>query len=61
MGDTPIMMLKNDEESIVLGEQNSFGDIFTYTIFKKEKVAVWYKTYKMMDVPYGMLSMGYCY
>ncbi len=60
-GDAPLIMLKNDAESIVLVEQNSFGDMFTYTIFKQDKVAVWHKAYKLVTAPYALLSMGYCY
>lgn len=61
LGDTPLTMLKNDAESIVLAEQNAFGEMFVYTIFKKERVATWYKAYKLVATPYGMISMGYCY
>ncbi len=61
LGDTPLTMLKNDAESIVLVEQNAFGEMFVYTIFKKERVATWYKAYRLVATPYGMLSMGYCY
>ncbi len=60
-GDSPVIMLKNDTDSIVLVEQNAFGDMFTYTIFKQEKVAVWHKAYKLVKAPYALLSMGYCY
>ncbi|OHA99653.1 MAG: hypothetical protein A3G47_00470 [Candidatus Zambryskibacteria bacterium RIFCSPLOWO2_12_FULL_39_45] len=60
-GDSPVIMLKNDAESVVLVEQNAFGDMFTYTIFKQEKVAVWHKAYKLVATPYALLSMGYCY
>jgi len=61
LGDTPLAVLKNDAESIVLAEQNAFGEMFVYTIFKKERVATWYKAYKLVATPYGMISMGYCY
>lgn len=61
MGDSPLTEIKNDNETIVLIEKNGIGDIFVYTIFKKEKVATWYKSYKMLIAPFGMLSMGYCY
>lgn len=60
-GDGPLTKIKDDSETIVLLEQNSMGDFFTYTIFKKEKVATWYKAYPMINSPFGMLSMGYCY
>ncbi|MDO8557274.1 MAG: hypothetical protein Q7R98_02310 [Candidatus Jorgensenbacteria bacterium] len=60
-GDNPVTILKNDTDSIVLVEQNVLGDMFTYTIFKQEKVAVWNKTYKLLVAPYALLSMGYCY
>jgi len=60
-GDSPITILKNDEASIILVEQNDVGDMFTYTIFKKEKIAVWNKTYKLIGMPYALTSMGYCY
>jgi len=61
MGDSPLTILKNDTETVVLVEQNAFGDMFTYTIFKKEKVAVWHKAYTLVATPYALLSMGYCY
>jgi hypothetical protein len=61
LGSGKLVVLKNDKETIVLAEQNTFGDIFTYTIFKKEKIAVWQKTYKLISNPYSMNSMGYCY
>lgn len=61
MGDDLLTRLKDDEDTIVLLEKNMLGDIFTYTIFKKEKIATWYKSYKMITAPYSMLSMGYCY
>jgi len=60
-GDSPLVMLKNDNETIVLVEENAFGDMFTYTIFKQEKVAVWHKAYKLITAPYGLVSMGHCY
>lgn len=60
-GDSPLIILKNDAESAVLVEQNAARDMFTYTIFKKEKVAVWHKAYKLITTPYALLSMGYCY
>ena len=61
LDDGPLIMIKNDEESVILVEQNVFGEMFIYTIFKQEKVAIWYKAYKLMNDPYGMISMGYCY
>lgn len=60
-GDSQLIKVKDDNESIVLAEKNSFGELFFYTIFKKEKVAVWSKTYKLLSMPYAHLSMGYCY
>ncbi len=60
-GDSPVTIIKNDAESVVLIEQNDFGDMFTYTIFKQEKVAVWHKAYNFLPAPYALLSMGYCY
>lgn len=60
-GDSPLSILKNDSETIVMAEQSLMGDTFIYTVFKKERVATWYKSYKMLVVPFGMLSMGYCY
>ncbi len=61
LGDAPLTMIKNDTESIVLAEQNAFSEMFVYTIFKQERVATWYKAYKLVSTPYGMISMGYCY
>ena len=61
LGEGPLAKIKEDDETYVLLEQNTSGDIFTYTIFKEEKIATWYKAYKMIGTPFGMLSMGYCY
>ncbi|MEI6326804.1 MAG: hypothetical protein WCO78_01645 [Candidatus Roizmanbacteria bacterium] len=60
-GDGPVSILNNDDETITIAEKNDLGDTFIYTIFKKEKVATWYKGYKLLTTPFGMLSMGYCY
>lgn len=60
-GDSPLAVIKNDDDSLVLIEKNAFGDMFVYTIFKQEKVAVWHKAYKLIKEPYALLSMGYCY
>jgi hypothetical protein len=59
-GDAPITVLKNDNEMMLLVETNAFGDMFLYTIFKKQKVATWQKSYLLLDSPYAMVSMGYC-
>lgn len=60
-GDSELIKVKDDNETIVLIERSAFGDLFLYTIFKKEKVAVWNKTYKLINTPYAHVSMGYCY
>lgn len=59
-GNAPITVLKNDDEIMLLAETNVFGDMFLYTIFKKQKIATWQKSYLLIDSPYAMLSMGYC-
>ncbi len=59
-GDTPVQIVKKDTNTIVLIERNVTNDIFTYTIFKGEKVAVWQKTYSIFYTPFSLLSMGYC-
>jgi hypothetical protein len=60
-GDEPLVILNNTPESITLATQNAFGEIFIYNIFKEERVATWYKSYKLADLPFSLLSMGYCY
>lgn len=60
-GDAPLITVKNDNEEIILVEENAYGELFTYTIFKQEKVAIWTKAYKLIETPYATTSMGYCY
>ena len=60
-GDNQLIKIKDDNESVVLAEKSDFGDLFFYTIFKKEKVATWSKSYMLINTPYAHLSMGYCY
>lgn len=59
-GEVPIIILRNDNEVLLLAEQSTFGDMFLYTIFKKQKVATWQKSYLLIGSPYAMVSMGYC-
>lgn len=61
LDEVQLTILKNDNESIVLAETNGASDIFLYTVYKKEKIATWYKSYMLLNSPFGLLSMGYCY
>lgn len=58
--EVPILILKNTDDLMIIMEESGFGDVFFYTIFKKEKVAVWQKAYKLIDHPYAHVAMGYC-
>lgn len=60
-GEDPILILPGTENEINLATFNSFGDMFVYKIYKKEKVATWYKSYNMLGSPYTVVTMGYCY
>ena len=59
-GEVPLTILKNNDEMMLLAEESAFGDLFLYTIFKKQKVATWQKSYLLINSPYAMVSMGYC-
>jgi len=59
-GEVPLTIVKNTDELMLLAEQSFFGDTFFYTIFKKEKTAVWQKAYLLVDTPFALVSMGYC-
>ena len=61
MGIRSLTKIKDDDETLVLVEKNMVGDIFTHTIYKKDKIAVWSQTYPLLGNPLAMLSMGYCY
>ena len=60
-GEDPLKVISNTESEITLASSNLFGDVFIYKIYKKQKVATWYKSYDMFGNPFALLSMGYCY
>ncbi len=60
-GEDPLLILPGTENEINLASFNSNGDMFMYKIYKKQKLATWYKSYDMFGSPYTVLSMGYCY
>lgn len=59
-GESPLTVLRNDDDILLLAEQSLLGDMFLYTIFKKQKVATWQKSYDLIGSPYALISMGYC-
>lgn len=60
VGEDPLIFLSENDNEINLASSNTFGDMFFYKIYKKEKVATWYKSYDMFGKPYALLSMGSC-
>ena len=61
-GQGDLIVAFNSEDEIVLIEKDilDIGTLHTFTIFKKEGVAIWGKQYKLVVNPYGFISMGYC-
>lgn len=56
-----IRVLSNTDEKIVLSEVTpTEGNVFIYTIYKNNGVAIWTKQYSLMGIPAGILSMGKC-
>jgi hypothetical protein len=62
MGQDSLIKAYEDEEVIQMVEGNtlSTGTMITYTIFKKDGVAIWSKQYNFLGVPVGYMGMGYC-
>jgi hypothetical protein len=60
-GEDPLLIVANTDTEMTLASSNTFGDVFLYKIYKKQKVATWYKSYDMFGSPFALLSMGYCY
>lgn len=61
LGTADLILLKNNKDSIILATINDFDDMFTYTIFKESKIAVWSKILNLFGTPFTSTSMGYCY
>lgn len=59
-GEVPLILVENNQDTILLAEKNAVGDAFFYTIFKKKKIAVWQKAYLLINHPFALVSMGYC-
>jgi hypothetical protein len=61
-GQGDLLVAYNDDDQIVLIEEGilNVGTFHNFTIFKKEGVAIWNKQYKIIALPYGSTSMGYC-
>jgi hypothetical protein len=62
MGQDELIKAYEDEKILhmITKDSLSFGNLITYTIFKNEGLAIWAKSYDMLGVPFGMMSIGYC-
>ncbi len=57
-----LISINRSPTTIVLAEKSEMGNLSFYTIFPKNKVAVWQKAYSILDsIPFSLNSMGYCY
>ena len=62
MGQDSLIKVYENEETIQLIEESTLpnGSIISYTIFKKDGIAIWSKQYSLLGIPYGLSAMGYC-
>lgn len=61
-GQSNLIKVIDNQDTVSLIEEApvEFGSIIVYTIFKKERVATWSKQYKLVNIPFGLMAMGYC-
>jgi hypothetical protein len=61
-GQSDLIKVADNEDTIAVIEESPArqGTINVFTIFKNERVATWTKQYKLLNIPFGSLAMGYC-